>query len=184
MIEYSVLSRLELRLWFCGCWCVIPGRPPIALSHLTDHLHCDGGDELDDLFDSLLCEQSLPCQFSPTLLSSLPLSYLWISPLPPPSPSPLCTCANCRGFSNIHLDFHPDRNFKILRNPTFQSGLDCTFYISIKFKLPAAWIAGFERFPIKDNMTSHWNSRRVVGEEFVEIIFPNFHQIFLSTPHS
>ena len=82
MVEYSVLNRLELRLWFSGC-CVISGRPPIALSHLTDHLHCDGGDELDDLFDSLLCEQSLPCQFSPTLLSSLPLSYLWISPLPP-----------------------------------------------------------------------------------------------------
>ena len=31
-------------------------------------------------------------------------------------------------------------------------------------------------------MTSHWNSSSVVGKEFVEIIFPNFHQIFLSTP--
>ena len=31
-------------------------------------------------------------------------------------------------------------------------------------------------------MTSHWNLSRVVGKEFVEIIFPNFHQIFLSTP--
>ena len=31
-------------------------------------------------------------------------------------------------------------------------------------------------------MTSHWNLSSVVGKEFVEIIFPNFHQIFLSTP--
>ena len=31
-------------------------------------------------------------------------------------------------------------------------------------------------------MTSHWNLSCVVGKEFVEIIFPNFHQIFLSTP--
>ena len=43
MVEYSVLNRLELRLWFSGC-CVITGRPPIALSHLTDHLQRDGGD--------------------------------------------------------------------------------------------------------------------------------------------
>ena len=31
-------------------------------------------------------------------------------------------------------------------------------------------------------MTSHWTLSSVVGKEFVEIIFPNFHQIFLSTP--
>ena len=31
-------------------------------------------------------------------------------------------------------------------------------------------------------MTSYWNLSSVVGKEFVEIIFPNFHQIFLSTP--
>ena len=159
MVEYSVLNRLELRLWFSGC-CVISGRPPIALSHLTDHLHCDGGDELDDLFDSLFCKVT-STKFalqvpSPPFLVLSPFLSLDLPPSSPPQ-SPLCTCANCRGFSNIHLDFHPDRNFKIflLRNPTFQSGLDCTFYISIKFKLPAAQIAGFERFPIKDNMTSH-----------------------------
>ena len=84
MIEYSVRSRLEFRLWFSGC-CVITGRPPIALSHLTDHLQRDAGDELDDLFDSLLCKVT-STKFallvpSPPFLVLSP-SYLWISPLP------------------------------------------------------------------------------------------------------